>query len=134
MLPCCGAPKPTIRACASSSPIREEADKIAAREHSRADHSYNEYKRVQAQADSLQADRAMALSSPDRLLSFQVKLNGNYQYPACWIEYKALSTMMPTSIIFKTTTMNMYNAGIQAVLLNETRLYCVNPPRLEAFR
>ena len=42
--------------------IKEEASKIAAREHSRADHLYEEYKRVQAQANSLKADHDMARS------------------------------------------------------------------------
>ena len=75
--------------------IREEAIKIAAREHSRADHLYEEYKRVQAQANSLKADHDMARSAPDRLLSFQPRVNGDYQCPACWIEENTVATMLP---------------------------------------
>jgi hypothetical protein len=47
--------------------IREEASKIAEREHSRADHLHREYKRVLAQANGLKADHSMELSARNRL-------------------------------------------------------------------
>jgi hypothetical protein len=64
-------------------------------------------------------------------LGLQANLNLNYQCPACCIAYKALSTIISISIA---TAMSAYDGEIQAVLLNETRLYCVSPPHPEAVR
>ena len=96
--------------------IREEASKIAAREHSRASHLYEEYKRVQAQAERLKADHDLARSAPDRLLSFQAMVNGDYQCPACWIEQNAGATMLPVPAPPKTTFWNASNAAIGLLL------------------
>lgn len=96
--------------------FRAEASKIAARERSRANHLYAEYKRVQAEADSLKADYDMALSALDRLLSFQAKINGNYQCPACWIEQNAAATMLSTPAHPKTTFFIARDAGIRSLL------------------
>jgi hypothetical protein len=53
--------------------IRDEATKIAAREHGRADHLYEMYRSAQAQADRLKTEHDTARSALDRLLNFRAR-------------------------------------------------------------
>jgi hypothetical protein len=75
--------------------LREEANRIAAREHRHADDLYEDYKRAQETAERLKADHDLARTALIRLWGFRAKVNGEYQCAACWVEQNARATMLP---------------------------------------
>jgi hypothetical protein len=75
--------------------IRDSAAKIAAQQHQAASGFEKEYLAIQEQAEKLKTKRDNARTASDRLLNFEIKINGDYQCPACWIIRNARAALLP---------------------------------------
>lgn len=79
--------------------ITQNAREIASRLQAAAMRIHKEYLEAEAEAEAvaqqLKAKSDTACTAPKRLTNFSVKIGGDYQCPACWIERNSRSALMP---------------------------------------